>query len=142
MAKTGGGSIINISSLASLKPTLLTTVYSAAMAGLNALTRPSTPEYAGAGVRVSCIVCGTFDTDATANFVRNPSLPAAVVKPIALQGGGPPEDSAKAVAFFASPQAEWITGQVLNVCGGLGVHRGDSFESLARMVVGDGAKNP
>ena len=64
MARTGGGSIVNISSLASVKPTPITTVYAAAKAGLNALTTATAIEYAQVGVRVNGIICGTFDTDA------------------------------------------------------------------------------
>jgi NAD(P)-dependent dehydrogenase (short-subunit alcohol dehydrogenase family) len=61
MKATGGGSIINISSLASVKPISTAPVYSAAKAGLNALTRAAALEYAGAGIRVNGIICGTFD---------------------------------------------------------------------------------
>ena len=85
MADTGGGSIINISSLAAYKPSPLTTVYSAAKAGLNALTVASAQEYAGVGVRVNSVVCGTFDTDAAAGFVRNKDTLPYVVEPIALK---------------------------------------------------------
>jgi hypothetical protein len=52
---------------------------------------------------------------------------------------GTPLDIAKAVAFLASDDASWITGQLLNVCGGLTVHDGDNYEGLARMVFGDDA---
>jgi len=68
MGQTGGGSIINISSVASLMPTPLTTVYAAAKAGLNALTSATAREFAPVGVRVNGIVCGTFDTDAAAGL--------------------------------------------------------------------------
>ncbi len=87
MANTGGGSIVNISSLASVKPTPVAPIYGAAKAGLNALTKASALEFAAAGgVRVNCIVCGTFDTDAASGFVRNADMLPDVVKPIALGG--------------------------------------------------------
>src|SRR6202012_967234 len=60
MARTGGGSIVNISSLASVKPTPIPTVSAAAKAGLNALTPATAIEYARVGVRVNGIICGTF----------------------------------------------------------------------------------
>jgi NAD(P)-dependent dehydrogenase (short-subunit alcohol dehydrogenase family) len=52
---------------------------------------------------------------------------------------GTPADIAKAVAFLASEDAAWVTGQMLNVCGGLSVHDGANFEELARIVFGDKA---
>jgi len=119
MARTGGGSIINISSLAALKPTPLATVYSAAKAGLIALTRASAQEYAAVGVRVNCIVCGTFDTDATAGFVRDPASLAEVVKPIALQRVGNAAEVAGAALYFASAASSYTTGAIITVDGGV-----------------------
>ncbi len=58
-----GGSIINISSKASLHPTAFTVVYAAAKAGLNALTKAAANEFGPRGIRVNAIVCGTFHTD-------------------------------------------------------------------------------
>lgn len=119
MGRTGGGSIINISSLAALKPTPLTTVYSAAKAGLNALTRATAQEYAPIGVRVNCIVCGTFDTDATAGFVRNPALLAEVVKPVALARVGKADEVVGAALYFASAASSYTTGSIMNIDGGV-----------------------
>src|SRR5262245_18673932 len=60
---TAGGSIINISSKASLYPSPFTVVYAAAKAGLNALTKAAAEEFGPRGIRVNAIVCGTFHTD-------------------------------------------------------------------------------
>jgi NAD(P)-dependent dehydrogenase (short-subunit alcohol dehydrogenase family) len=119
MAATGGGSIINISSLAATRPTPVTTVYSAAKAGLNALTAASAQEYASAQVRVNCIVCGTFDTDAAAGFVRNEETLPYVVEPIALHRVGEPEEVVGAALYFASAASSYTTGACLVVDGGV-----------------------
>lgn len=119
MAESGGGSIINISSLASYKPTPLTTVYSAAKAGLNALTAASAQEYAAVKVRVNCIVCGTFDTDAAAGFVRNEDTLPYVVEPIAQQRVGLPDEVVGAALYFASAASSYTTGTCLTVDGGV-----------------------
>lgn len=119
MADTGGGSIINISSLASLRPTPLTTVYSAAKAGLNAITAASAQEYAATNVRINCVVCGTFDTDAAAGFVRNEEALPYVVEPIALKRVGEPEEVVGAVLYFASSASSYTTGACLTVDGGV-----------------------
>lgn len=119
MAASGGGSIINISSVASIKPTPITTVYSAAKAGLNALTAASAQEYAAVNVRVNCILCGIFDTDITAGFVRNEALLAEVIKPIAQQRVGQPEEVVAAVIYFSSAASSYTTGTCMNIDGGI-----------------------
>jgi len=120
MARTGGGSIVNISSVASVRPTPLTTTYSAAKAGLNALTAATAMEYANVGVRVNGIVCGVFDTDATAGFVRNPDLLASVVRPVALQRVGRPDEIVGAVLYLLSEASSYTTGSLMTVDGGRG----------------------
>lgn len=119
MAASGGGSIINISSLASYKPNPLTTVYSAAKAGLNALTAASAQEYAPVNVRVNCIVCGTFDTDAAAGFVRNNETLPHVIEPVALKRVGQPNEVVGAVLYFASQASSYTTGSCLTIDGGV-----------------------
>jgi NAD(P)-dependent dehydrogenase (short-subunit alcohol dehydrogenase family) len=119
MAETGGGAIINISSLASRRPSPLTTIYSAAKAGLNALTAASAQEYAGVGVRVNCIVCGTFDTDAAAGFVRNEDTLPHVLEPIAQKRVGQPREVVGAVLYFASAASSYTTGSCITVDGGV-----------------------
>lgn len=119
MAATGGGSIINISSLAAYKPSPLTTVYSAAKAGLNALTVASAQEYAAVGVRVNCVVCGTFDTDAAAGMLADEKVRAHIVEPVALKRVGKPEEVVGAVLYFASAASSYTTGTCVTVDGGV-----------------------
>lgn len=119
MAGTGGGCIINISSVASYKPAPLMTVYSAAKAGLNALTAATAQEYASVNVRVNCVVCGVFDTDATAGFVRDEAKLPEVLKPIAMQRVGRPEEVVGAVLYFASDASSYTTGTCVTVDGGV-----------------------
>lgn len=118
MAETGGGCIINISSLASLKPSPLTTVYSAAKAGLNALTVASAQEYAGVNVRVNCIVSGTFETDATSGFVKDGKAPPEMMERIALQRIGQPQEIVGTVLYLCSEASSYTTGACINVDGG------------------------
>ena len=119
MTKTGGGSIVNISSLASVKPTPVATTYSAAKAGLNALTRAAALEYAAAAIRVNGIVCGTFDTDAAAGFVRNSELLPEVVRPIALGRVGRPEEIVGAAIYLLSDASSYTTGALIKIDGGV-----------------------
>ncbi len=119
MAETGGGAVINISSVASTRPNPLTTTYSAAKAGLNALTVATAQEYAPVGVRVNCIVCGTFDTDAAAGFVRNEQTLPHVIEPIALKRVGEPEEVVGAALYFASAASSYTTGTTVTIDGGV-----------------------
>jgi len=119
MTATGGGSIVNISSLASVKPTPVATTYSAAKAGLNALTRAAALEYAAAAIRVNGIICGTFDTDAAAGFVRNSELLPEVVRPIALGRVGRPEEIVGAAVYLLSDASSYTTGSLITIDGGV-----------------------
>lgn len=115
MGRTGGGSIINISSVASVRPTPVTTVYAAAKAGLNALTRATAREFASLGVRVNGIICGTFDTDAAAGLVDNPEI----LRGIALGRVGRPDEVVGAVIYLLSGASSYTTGSVMTIDGGV-----------------------
>jgi NAD(P)-dependent dehydrogenase (short-subunit alcohol dehydrogenase family) len=115
MGRTGGGSIINISSVASVRPTPVTTVYAAAKAGLNALTRATAREFAPVEVRVNGIVCGTFDTDAAAGLVNNRDI----LRSIALGRVGRPDEVVGAVIYLLSDASSYTTGSVMTIDGGV-----------------------
>jgi NAD(P)-dependent dehydrogenase (short-subunit alcohol dehydrogenase family) len=119
MGESGGGSIINISSLASYRPSPMTTVYSAAKAGLNALTAASAQEYAPVGVRVNCIVCGTFDTDAASGMLSNEEILPHIIEPVALKRVGEPEEVVGAAVYFASDASSYTTGTCMTIDGGV-----------------------
>lgn len=120
MADTGGGSIVNISSLAAVRPTPIAPVYAAAKAGLNALTVATAIEYAHVGIRVNGIICGTFDTDATSGFVGNPDVLPDIVRPIALGRVGRPDEVVGAVVYLLSGASSYTTGSVMTIDGGVG----------------------
>lgn len=115
MGRTGGGAIINISSVASVRPTPVTTVYAAAKAGLNALTRATAREFAPVGVRVNGIICGTFDTEAAAGLVDNPDI----LRSIALGRVGRPDEVVGAVIYLLSEASSYTTGSVITIDGGV-----------------------
>lgn len=119
MSATGGGSIVNISSLASVKPIPTAPVYSAAKAGLNALTEAAAFEYGHVGVRINGIVCGTFDTDATAGFVHNADLLPEVVRPITLGRVGNPDEVVGAAVYLLSDASSYTTGSLVTIDGGV-----------------------
>ncbi len=111
-----GGSIINVSSTASLKPTPTETVYSAAKAGLNNITVAFAHEY-GPKVRVNCIVPGPFLTDISKAWDLDAFAERARTT-MALQRGGQAEEIVGAALYFASDASSFTTGALLRVDGG------------------------
>jgi 3-oxoacyl-[acyl-carrier protein] reductase len=111
------GSIVNIASISGVMGTAGQANYAASKAGVIALTKVSARELAARGITVNAVAPGYIETDMTA--VLPEKVKAAYVEQIPLKRGGAPEDIAKAVAFFVSPGAAYITGQVLHVNGGM-----------------------
>jgi NAD(P)-dependent dehydrogenase (short-subunit alcohol dehydrogenase family) len=116
MAAGDGGSIINISSTASLNPSPDSEPYGAAKSGLNALTRSFAFAY-GPKVRVNCIAAGPFLTDISKAWDM-PAFEANAKANLALQRGGEPDEIVGAALYLASPSSSFTTGTVIRVDGG------------------------
>ena len=117
MIENKRGRIVNISSDAGRVGSLGETVYSGAKAGLIGFTKSLARECARYGVTVNCVCPGPTDTPLLAEVEQK--YLDAFVKAIPMRRFGKPEEVADAVVFFSSPQADYITGQVLSVSGGL-----------------------
>ncbi len=117
MAEGNGGSIINISSTASVNPSPTSEPYGAAKAGLNAITRSFAYAY-GPSVRVNCIMAGPFLTDISKAWDLE-SFKKNAVNNIPLQRGGEPGEVVGAALYLASESASFTTGAVLAVDGGV-----------------------
>ncbi|MEK7748051.1 MAG: 3-oxoacyl-[acyl-carrier-protein] reductase [Nitrospirota bacterium] len=117
MSKQRSGKIISISSIAGAMGNAGQANYAASKAALIGLTKTIAREYASRGITANAVAPGFIDTAMTAG------LPSAVketlMKEIPLARLGVPEDIAYTVAFLASSQADYITGQVLHVNGGM-----------------------
>jgi NAD(P)-dependent dehydrogenase (short-subunit alcohol dehydrogenase family) len=123
MAGAAGGSIINVSSVASLFPGPDEIPYAAAKAGLNAIT-VAFARALGPTVRVNCIVAGTFLTDVAESW--DPALFARQAKGFALGRGGRPEEVVGAAVYLASGASSYTTGALLRIDGGYLPPGGDS----------------
>jgi 2-hydroxycyclohexanecarboxyl-CoA dehydrogenase len=120
MAEQGSGSVINISSDAGRVGSSGEAVYSAAKGGVIAFTKSMAREMARKQVRVNVVCPGPSDTQLFAEFAGdNQGLRDALTKAIPLRRLGQPEDVAGAVAYFASDDAAYVTGQTVSVSGGL-----------------------
>jgi 3-oxoacyl-[acyl-carrier protein] reductase len=117
MMKQSYGRIVNISSVSGLIGQAGQINYSASKAGLIGLTKALAREMSGRKVTVNAIAPGFISTDMTAQLPEN--VREELKKLIPLGIFGEPADVAAAVAFIASPEGKYITGQVLTVDGGM-----------------------
>ena len=122
MLEHGGGSIINISSNASLRGQPYNTAYAAAKSGVNLLTKSSASEYGHKGIRINAVSPGVIRTPGVERyFEEQPKIAEGLKQAAAMRRLGEPEEIAEAVCFLASERASFITGQLLSVDGGAAV---------------------
>jgi NAD(P)-dependent dehydrogenase (short-subunit alcohol dehydrogenase family) len=119
MVAAGSGRVVNIASLAAHRGLNGLAAYSSSKAGVVALTRQAAVEYGPSGIRVNAISPGVIDTPM--NKDNPPEMVEEMMAMTPVPRQGTPEEIAGAVLYFASPEADFVTGQVLGVDGGWGV---------------------
>jgi len=119
MMKQRSGRIVNISSVVGLIGNSGQANYSASKAGLIGLTMSTAKELAARGVTVNAVAPGFIETEMTA--VLPEAAREQLLNKVALRRPGTPMDIAHAVAFLASDEASYITGQILAIDGGLAI---------------------
>ncbi len=117
MMKARKGRIVNIASVVGLVGNPGQANYCAAKAGIGGFTRSMAREVASRGITVNVVAPGFIDTDMTRNLPE--AQREALAAQIPLGRLGQPADIAAAVCFLASPEAAWITGETVNVNGGM-----------------------
>lgn len=116
-----GGRIINISSYLSKRPKYEYGAYSMTKAAIDNFTISLAIALGPRKITVNAIAPGSIDTDMNKDRFRSPSVKEAVGKMAALQRIGTPNDISNTVQFLVSDAGEWITGQYIEVSGGLGL---------------------
>jgi len=112
------GNIVMIGSIQAAKVLPGRTHYAPTKLGLEALTRNMSAEMTPLGIRVNCVHPGLIDTDMTAWVMKRPDLLPGVLAQISLGRPGEPREIGTVVAFFASDEASYLTGQSIHVDGG------------------------
>lgn len=123
MARTGGGSIMNMSSGAALSGDRTRTAYGVSKAGVHALSMYVATSHGKAGIRANTIVPGLIITEAVRAHIPDDMLDKlgrATLTPYL----GRPDDIADLVAFLASDESRYITGQMITIDGGMTAHAG------------------
>lgn len=112
------GSIVNIGSVQAAKILPGRTHYAPAKLAIEALTRNMSAEMSPLGIRVNCVHPGLIDTDMTAWVMKRADLLPGILGQISLGRAGNPREIGSVVAFFASDEASYLTGQSIHVDGG------------------------
>ena len=114
---SGGGAIVNITSISGLRASTLRTAYGTSKAGLAHLTKQQAAELASLGIRVNAVAPGPVDT-AMAKAVHTPEIRKDYHDHMPLNRYGLEEELAEVIFFLCSDKASYVTGQVIAVDGG------------------------
>jgi 3-oxoacyl-[acyl-carrier protein] reductase len=117
MLKNRKGSIVNMSSVVGVKGNAGQANYAASKAGMIGFTKSVALELGSRNIRCNAIAPGFIETEMTGKL--NEEVVQGWRDSIPLKRGGTPEDVANACLFFASDMSGYVSGQVLNVCGGM-----------------------
>lgn len=117
MLKQRYGSIINMSSVVGVNGNAGQANYAASKAGINGFTKSIAKELGSRNIRCNAIAPGFIETEMTSAL--DPAVVQGWRDSIPLKRGGTPEDVANLTLFLASDMSSYITGQVINVCGGM-----------------------
>lgn len=120
MAKSGGGSIINISSVGGIVPDISQIAYGTSKAAINYLTKLIAVQEAHNNIRCNAILPGMTNTEAVDKNLSQ-DFKNFFLKHIPLKKIGLPEEIAAAVVYFASDESAYTTGQILAISGGFGL---------------------
>ena len=118
MRKAGGGSIINISSVAGLVGNAFSSAYNASKGAVRLFTKSTAIQYAAEGIRSNSIHPGVIETDMTADVIADARFKTERLDPTPLARLGQPEDVAYGALYLASDESSFVTGAELVIDGG------------------------
>lgn len=137
MVRSGGGSIVVVSSTASVLSSPFLASYCAAKAACDQLVRVAADEVGQHGIRVNAVRPGLTRTGATDDMFESRDLIERFLVEQPIRKDGEPGDIARAIRFLAGPESAWVTGQALTVDGGHTIRKFPWLEDVARGVAGE-----
>ncbi|TFH20074.1 MAG: SDR family oxidoreductase, partial [Myxococcales bacterium] len=135
MKHAGGGSIVNISSIAGVLTHRWMTPYCASKAGVNMITRCAADELGEYGVRVNAVMPGIVDTELASFLTGSEVAVNEYLSLMPISRVGKPVDVGEVVGFLLSEEASWVTGQCLGVDGGHTLRKGPDLVPVMREVL-------
>jgi NAD(P)-dependent dehydrogenase (short-subunit alcohol dehydrogenase family) len=132
----GGGSIVNISSIAGSQTHPWMSNYCASKAAVNMLTRCAADELGENNIRVNAVQPGVVVTPMAAMLTENEISRDEYLRLMPISRVGKPEDIGAMVAFLLSEDASWVTGQIISVDGGQSVRKGPNLVPLFKSFMG------
>ena len=139
MARSGGGSIVCISSDAAKLAFPWLTAYTTAKAGLEAFVRAAAEEFGRLKIRVNAVRPGMTRTDATSALFASPELYRRFADEKPLGRLGEPEDIAPGVRYLAGPESSWVTGQSFAIDGGNELRTAPDMSPMVAEIYGEEA---
>jgi NAD(P)-dependent dehydrogenase (short-subunit alcohol dehydrogenase family) len=139
IARSGGGAMCAISSVAGLRTHRHGAAYCVSKAGIDMLVRTTADELGRAGVRVNSVCPGLVDTELAAGLFAVEVVRDDYLAKMPISRTGTVDDVASAVRYLCGPEAGWVTGVSLPVDGGHHLRSGPDWDPLGRLLHGDDA---
>jgi NAD(P)-dependent dehydrogenase (short-subunit alcohol dehydrogenase family) len=137
MVRSGGGSIVAVSSIAGVATHRYMTPYTVSKAGLEMLVKQVADELGPSGVRANAVRPGLVPTDATEALMTMEPIIDDYLAQMPLGRVGTTQDIASVVRFLAGPESSWITGTCISADGGHHLRRGPKMDYIIDMLHGD-----
>ena len=137
MAKSGGGAICAISSIAGVRTHRFMGPYCVSKAGIDMLVRNTADELGTANIRVNSVCPGLVETELASGLLETEEVYEDYLDCMPVRRHGKVDDIGQAVRFLCGPESSRITGVLLSVDGGHHLRRGPNVEPFSRMLFGD-----
>ncbi len=139
MARSGGGSIIGMSSIAGVSTHKYMSAYCVGKAGIEMLVKVAADELGPSNIRVNAVQPGLVDTDLVGAITEGGDLLDDYLAQMPISRVGTVDDIAGAVRYLAGPESSWVTGQMLGVDGGHQLRRGPNYGLFVEPMYGAAA---
>lgn len=139
MGRTGGGSLVAVSSLASMITHPFMAPYSAAKAGIDILVKTVADELGQVGVRANSVNPGIIETDLVSMITPDNSVGQSYLENMPISRFGTVDDVSPVIRFLCGPESRFVTGETIAIDGGNHLRRGPNYYEFASALYGEAA---